>query len=45
MVMYLLVFCNLILASCFGGEGRAMSLLNCQEFAVLHSDQLADLSI
>lgn len=42
MVMYLLVFCNLILASCFWGG--AMSLLNCQEFAVLHSNQLADLS-
>lgn len=44
MVMYLLVFCNLILASCLWGRGRVKSLLNCEELAVLHSNQLADLS-
>lgn len=42
MVMYLLVFCNLILASCLWGGFK--SLLNCEEFAVLHSNQFADLS-
>lgn len=43
MVMYLLMFCNLILASCLWGGGFK-SLLNCEEFAVLHSNQLADVS-